>query len=124
MSAFVRPQSLSFPQVYHTFQAKNKAGDATIEYQIRDLPEELYNEALELLASDFVTEETLCVAKNISANAEATGEVCYFWFKILAEKFSVGCFANDGSNELAGVAIMAVHSKSDKEDNLKVGLEF
>lgn len=120
MSKFLRPKSLAFPQTYHTFQAKNKAGDATIEYQIRDLPEELYEEALELLAKDFASEETFCVAKNITANAMALNEICFYWFKVLTEQLSVGCFANDGSNALAGVAIMTVNHKDDKQEDLRV----
>lgn len=121
MSKFVRPESLSFPQVYHTFRAKNKAGDAEIEYQIRDLPVELYEKALEVLTADFATEETLCVAKDITANKAAMNEVCYFWYQTMKEKFSVGCFANDGSDELAGVAVMAVWTKGEtRSEELKV----
>jgi hypothetical protein len=124
MSKFVRPKSLAFPQVYHTFQAKNKAGDATIEYVIKDLPEESYEEALELLSKDFATEETLCVARNIVGNPQALNEVCFYWFKLLGLQLSVGCFANDGSNELAGVAIMTVNSKDDVEQDLKVSYKY
>lgn len=120
MSKFLRPKSLTFPQVYHTFQAKNKAGDGTIEYVIKDLPEERYEEALELLSMDFATEETLCVAKNIANNPLALNEVCFYWFKILTEQLSVGCFANDGSDELAGVAVMTVNSKNEEEEVLRV----
>lgn len=120
MSKFLRPKSLPFPQVYHTFQAKNKAGDATIEYVIKELPEERYEEALELLSTDFAPEETLCVAKNIAGNSLALNEVCFYWFKILTEQLSVGCFANDGSNELVGIAVMTVNSKDDKEEDLRV----
>ncbi|KAG5684454.1 hypothetical protein PVAND_013688 [Polypedilum vanderplanki] len=120
MSKFQRPASLATGTVYHTFQAKNKAGDAMIEYQIKDLPEELYEKALEILTADFATEETLCVAKNITANAAAMNEVCYFWHQTMKEKFSVGCFANDGSNELAGVAVMTVWTKGEnRSESLK-----
>lgn len=120
MSKFLRPKSLAFPQVYHTFQGKNKSGNATIEYVIKDLPEENYEEALQLLSTDFAPEETLCVAKNIAGNSLALNEICFYWFKILTEQLSVGCFANDGSNELAGVAIMTVTSKGESEEDLRV----
>lgn len=120
MSKFVRPSSLPFPHNYHTFHAKNKAGNATIEYQIRELPEELYEQALELLAKDFSTEETLFVAKGIPTNSMALKEVCFDWFRKLTERISLGCFANDGSNELAGVAVMTVIHKDDEEENFKV----
>jgi GNAT superfamily N-acetyltransferase len=113
MSKFVRPESLSFPQVYHTFQAKNKAGDAEIEYQIKDLPESLFEAALELLTSDFVPDETICAAKNITSNEAALNEIRYFWHKLMKGGFSVGCFANDGSNDLAGLAVMTVFNKGD-----------
>lgn len=113
MSKFVRPSSLSFPQVYHTFKAKNKAGDAEIEYRIEDLPESMFEEALKLLTTDFAPEETICVAKNITSNEAAMNEIRYYWHSQMKKKFSVGCFANDGSNELAGVAVMTVFSNGD-----------
>jgi hypothetical protein len=108
MSSFARPVDLSFPQVYGTFQALNKAGDGVIEYQIRDLPEQLFEKSLEILAADFATEETVCVAKNLTANPAALNEVCYIWYETMRDGLSLGCFANDGSDELAGVAVMKV----------------
>ena len=121
MSKFVRPESLSFPQVYHTFKAKNKAGDAEIEYQIKDLPESLFEAALELLTSDFVPDETICAAKNITSNEAALNEIRFFWHKLMKGGFSVGCFANDGSNDLAGLAVMTVFNKGDpRPGELKV----
>lgn len=113
MSKFVRPASLSFPQVYHTFKAKNKAGNAEIEYKVEDLPESLFEAALELLTNDFATDETICASKNITSNEAAMNEIRYFWYKLMKGGFSVGCFANDGSNDLAGVAVMTVFNKGD-----------
>lgn len=120
MVKFSRPANLSFPQTYHTFEAKNKAGDATIEYQIRELSQDFYEKALEILATDFATEETLCVAKNITGNPMAFNEICYFWHELMKEKISVGCFTND--NELVGVAVMTVECSDDgdQHSDLKV----
>lgn len=120
MSKFERPIELAFPQTYYTFKAKNKAGNANIEYQVRDLPEDLFEEALDLLSSNFATEETLCVSKKVVDNPLALSEMCIFWFFILSEKISVGCFANDGSDELVGVALLSVLGKDDTDDDLEV----
>ncbi|KAG5684451.1 hypothetical protein PVAND_013685 [Polypedilum vanderplanki] len=114
MSNFTRPVNLKFPQIYGTFKAFNKTGDAEIEYQIRDLPEELFEKSLEILASDFVPEETICVGQNLMKKPAALNEICYIWYETMKDGLSLGCFANDGSNELAGVAVMKVLTK-DKE---------
>lgn len=111
MAKFVRPASLQFPHVYHTFKAQNKAGNAEIEYRVEDLPESMYEEALDLLIKDYAHEETVCVGRKIASNAAAMQEIRTIWQHLMKEKFSVACIANDGSNELAGVAVMTVYSK-------------
>jgi hypothetical protein len=121
MSNFTRPADLLFPQIYQTFKALNKAGDATIEYQIRDLPEELFESSLEILAADFATEETICVGRNLVSNPAALNEVLYIWHETMKDGLSLGCFANDGSDELAGVAVMKVLTRGkDPIDELEV----
>ncbi|KAG5684453.1 hypothetical protein PVAND_013687 [Polypedilum vanderplanki] len=108
MSKFTRPAYLKFPQIYSTFKALNKAGDAEIEYQIRDLPEDLFEKAMEILMKEFVPEETICVACDLKNNKPACDDSYMIWYETLLERFSVGCFTNDGSDELAGVTIMTV----------------
>jgi hypothetical protein len=109
MSKFSRPTNCLYPQVYHIFKAKNKTGNKVIEYRIQDLPEDKFENALELLVTDFATEETLCVAKNITHSPMAFNEICYFWHEIFKQKLSIGCFTDD--NELVAVAAMTVEIK-------------
>jgi hypothetical protein len=113
MTKFVRPADLSFPQVYHTFKAKNKAGDAEIEYRVEDLPESMFESALQLLTTDFAQEETICMGKNVTSNEAAMNEIRYYWHNAMKKGFSVAAFANDGSNEMAGVAVLTVFNKAD-----------
>lgn len=57
-----RPGSLGFPRVWHTFQAKDIGSDELVEYRIKDLPEDRFDEALEFIVPLFSKDEPLCEA--------------------------------------------------------------
>lgn len=112
MPKFVRPASLRFPQIYGTFKAKDKDSDNEVEYIIQDLPEDYFEEALNLLVNVFLPDEALYSCRGVSANADAIKEVREFWSEKLAMKTSLACF-RDGSKDLAGLYVLAVYSNGD-----------
>lgn len=123
--SFVRPASLEFPLVFHTFKAKDNESDETIQYRIQDLPEEDYARAVDLMISDFVPEETLCACRGILSDAEGIEELRKFWANELKTKISVACYKNvGGSTDLVGLNILAVVSEKDTEDEDKVSLNI
>lgn len=112
MPKFVRPASLKFPQIYGTFKAKDKDSDAEVEYLIQDLPEDYFEEALNLLVNVFLPDEALYSTRGVSADADAIKEVREFWRGKLSMKTSLACF-KEGSKDLAGLYVLAVYSKGD-----------
>lgn len=112
MPKFVRPASLKLPQVYGTFKAKDKDSHNEVEYIIQDLPEDYFEEALNLLLNVFLPDEALYSCRGVSANADAIKEVRDFWNEKLAMKTSLACF-RDGSKDLAGLYVLAVYSNGD-----------
>lgn len=115
MPDFQRPESLHFPTVYRTFSSST---ESEIKFRVQDLPEELFDEAIELFVKHFITEETLSVSKKLAENDEAVGVIRMFFHEAFQERLSIGCF-NENTDELAGVNIMMVKSKDDKNPQVR-----
>jgi hypothetical protein len=110
MSSFERPESLKFPTIYREFASK-KGGN--LKFRVQDLPEECFEEAIELLVNHFIPEETFCVAKKVSNDDEVRNITVEFYREILSKRISVGCFSED-SSELIAVNIMETKSNDDE----------
>lgn len=121
MSRFLRPENLTFPQIYHRFQARDKGSDELIEYRIQDLLEEDYEKAIEIMAADYSPEESFSRCRGIPDNQEAFEEVQNLWRLSLPRKLSVGCYKS-GSDELIGVNILDVYVKDQPESSIKVSI--
>lgn len=117
---FVRPESLEFPIIYYTFKAKSRESDEVIEYRVQDLPDEYFEEALELMRTHFLPDESLCSAKGVPADPQATKVFLDFWAYVMKKHLSIACFRNDGDDELISVNCFDVHGKDDPKEDVKV----
>jgi hypothetical protein len=113
MLSFKRPSDLPFPIVYHKFKAKDKDSDEIIEYQIQDLLEEDYEQAVELLTTDYAPDESFSRCRGFPESPEAMAEFQRLWHLCLQIKISVGCYKSDGSRELVGANVLLVNDKND-----------
>lgn len=57
-----RPSSSEFPKIWSTFKVKDSESDEFIEYQIQDLPESRFDDALEFMIQVFCSDEPLTEA--------------------------------------------------------------
>jgi hypothetical protein len=121
---FKRPENLEFPKVFYTFKAKAKESDEIIEYLVQDLPEDRFEDALEMIKTDYLPEESLCASKGIYKDPKATKFLCDIWMNMLKSHLSIACFKNDGSNDLVAVNFLAVHSKQDPNINVEVNTDL
>jgi hypothetical protein len=117
---FKRPENIPFPQVYHTFKARDKDTEKLIEYRIQDLPEEFFDKAIEMYATQFLPDEPMCTAKKLSGNVIGTKSICDVWLATLKCHYSLVCFRNDGSNEIVGMNVLQVYSKNDAKEHVEV----
>jgi hypothetical protein len=115
MSKFIRPAHLKYPQVYHTFRAKDKDSDELVEYRVQDLPEEFIDEAVELLKMYFIPDEPLCIAADVPNSPDTIKIYCEFWRKILIDRWSLACFKG-ASNELVGLNVLGITARSEPFD--------
>lgn len=111
-----RPENLDFPLIYYTFKAKDKNSDKIVEYRVQDLPEEYYEQTLDLLVKYFIPYETFCSSRDIANKPSTIKCIRDVWNGMLTQKLSIGCFKNDGSEEFIGANVLMMSSKSDPED--------
>lgn len=68
----------------------------------------------------FLPDETFCKSRNLTNNPSAVRDFRKFWNETLKHKLSIGCFKNDGSDELVGANVLLTYFKDDKEDSPEV----
>lgn len=119
MAKFKRPENLEFPHVYYTFRAEDKRSDNLVEYRVQDLPEEFYEQTVDLMAKHFLPDETFCMRRDVANKPSAVQVHRDFWFDVMKQKMSIGCFKNDGSDELVAANLLVISSIDDPEFDTK-----
>lgn len=107
MASCIRNENLHFPTIYRTFASRK---DEKLNFIIQDLPEEYFDEAIELLVKHHIPEETFYVAKKLHLDKEASNMSIDFYREIFKKKLSIGCFL-EGSTQLVAVNVMDIKSK-------------
>lgn len=57
-----RPSSVEFPKIWCTFKVKDLESDVFVEYQIQDLPETRFDDAVDFMIQIFCSDEPLTEA--------------------------------------------------------------
>lgn len=66
MFDFPRPELISFPQVWRTFEARDADSDKIIKYRIEDVPEDRFSDVVEFMMNHFAREEVVLDAMSNS----------------------------------------------------------
>lgn len=114
---FKRPEHIEFPHTYYTFKVKSRDSGEIIEFRVQDLPDDKFEEALEMLKTHFLPDESFCSAKGVDKDPNSTKIICDIWKKLMKAHLSIACFRNDGSDNLIAVNCLTVLSKDDPEEN-------
>lgn len=113
----MRPENLQFPQTFYEFKAKDNKSDKIVEYRVQDLPEELYESALQLYLKDFFPDEVFCSSRKLQEKDFGFNELIDFWRDAFKNRLTLACFKNNGNNnELVAVNVMVINSKDDDHD--------
>lgn len=116
MYKFKRPESLSFPQIYHKFKAKDKNSEKIVEYRVQDLQEHYFERCVDFMVQYFLPDETFCISRRVPEKPDAVKEFRNFWNEALKEKLSIACIKNDESEEFVGANVLLVNSKDDQNE--------
>ncbi|XP_035781612.1 uncharacterized protein LOC118460950 [Anopheles albimanus] len=109
-----RPESVPYPCVWHTFQAKDTDSDRLVTYRVQDLPEDRFEEAIAHMIEYFVYDEPTCRAKNIVGEKQSVDEIAALWREFVQFRLVLVCF-KEGSEEIAGMNMLFVSSANDPD---------
>jgi hypothetical protein len=117
MSAFVRPRSINYPRVYHSFKARDLHSEKIIEYRVEDFPRDRHDEGVQFMVQNFFEDEVMGKSRRIKSDRTAVDEISKFWNEILPRGFSIACF-KENSNDIIAMNVMDVISiKDEKHDD-------
>lgn len=54
-----RPESIEYPKIWHTFQARDVDSDGLVEYRIQDLPQSRAEDAYQHMFANFIQDEPI-----------------------------------------------------------------
>jgi hypothetical protein len=118
LSTFHRPSSLPYPSIYYHFRAPDADGGDTVQYSIRDFPQDRYEEGIDFMVGHFISEEPIFKARDVIKDEIAIGEARDVWRKMLAENISIGCF-RAGSDDIVAMNVLTVKMRYGDEDTSK-----
>lgn len=108
-----RPETLDYPKVWHTFQAKDADTDNLVDYRIEDLTEARTKAASDALIKHFIRDEPLCNAFGVTDDPEAELEnIKQLWEPIIKQRMALVCYKT-GSEEIVGLNMNFVASKGE-----------
>lgn len=135
-SKWKRPQTVPFPSIWRRFKAKDVETGELVNYCVQDLPEDRYEEAVQLLVEHFLKDEPMCkaggecnpcnsihVARVIAILSYLSGatddpqSVAGFsnaWRMILQDRISLVCF-KENSDEIVGINVLKLCCKGIEE---------
>lgn len=119
MSGFARPQSLNYPHVYHTFQARDLHSNKLVEYRVEDFPRHRYEEGIQYMIQNFFEHEVMGKTRRIKSDRLAVQEIAQFWREMLPKGFSIACF-KENSEEIIAMNVLDVSLIRDPKDESKV----
>jgi hypothetical protein len=105
-----RPESVEFPQIWSTFEAKDLDGSTTT-YRIQDLPEDRFHEAIYFMQRHHMESEVLRV-KKIRDEPVSFREITEKWWDCLRQKVTLVCF-KEGSEEIVGLNVLGVVTRDE-----------
>ncbi|XP_055310814.1 uncharacterized protein LOC129573785 [Sitodiplosis mosellana] len=107
-----RPNTIAFPKVWHTFQARDLDSDELIEYRIQDLPLDRFDEALEHMNANYNQDEPIAQVLDGGKQTEHLEDYKLAWRPMAEQKVPLVCF-KEGSDEIVGINMLFVINKDD-----------
>lgn len=109
---WTRPSRMLYPNVWLKFKAKDLFTNELVEYTIKDLPEERFDDAIEIMAKGFLANVQMAELKNGANDMEYIKDLTRIWNIILNQKMTHICL-KENSQEIVGLKMNYVSSKDD-----------
>ncbi|XP_055609196.1 uncharacterized protein LOC129756362 [Uranotaenia lowii] len=107
-----RSSDIPFPSVWHRFQAKSGTSDRQAWYVVQDLPEELFEAAVQNMTGPFSRDELMNRTLGFEQDTLAMNTIISQWREMVSQRLSLVCF-EEGSSKIVGLNIVASSNESD-----------
>lgn len=107
-----RPESVEYPKIWLTFQARDTDSDSLVEYRIQDLPLDRIDDYCKYLLVNFIPDEPVAKAFGYLDDPDLLDDYIRFWKPAINQRMSLVCF-KEGSDEIVGAHIVSVSTKDD-----------
>ncbi|CRK86210.1 CLUMA_CG000337, isoform A [Clunio marinus] len=106
-----RIEGLLYPQIYSTFLINGE------EFNIQDLTERYYKDALSLLTEYLMPEENFCKSVQIHKNEEAMKGIITSYMKLFEQRMTLACFKKQ-TGELVAVNVLGITRSGETKDDI------
>lgn len=114
MTGFIRPNTINYPFIYHTFEARDLHSNKLVKYRVEDYPRDRYEEGVQYMIQHFFEFEVMGRTRRIKSDRTAVQEISQFWREKLARSFSIACFKED-SKEIIAMNLLDVTTIEDEK---------
>uniref|UniRef100_A0A1L8DAK4 N-acetyltransferase domain-containing protein n=1 Tax=Nyssomyia neivai TaxID=330878 RepID=A0A1L8DAK4_9DIPT len=121
-NTWTRPTSVDYPTIWTTFTAKHPETQDVWTFQVRDLPEERFDEAEDIMIENFLAEEEMCKSKGISNDPASLFMAREYYRRMLEKKITLIC-TREGSDEIVGINVLEPAMKDDEKIVLPEGTD-
>ncbi|XP_059616299.1 uncharacterized protein LOC132261478 [Phlebotomus argentipes] len=111
-----RPESVSFPQVWWRFKAKDPESGEIVDYRIEDCTEDRFEEVVELMLNCFIPDEPMSTSLEVLKDEVSLAEMKAMWVETMPQKLTLVCF-KEGSSEICGLNVLEINEQSESKKN-------
>lgn len=109
---WTRPNHVPYPSVWLKFNAKDVYTDDSVEYTVQDLPENRFDEAINIMANSFLADAPLAKLRAATNDEDYVQDIVCIWKDIVKQRMTNVCFKS-GSDEIIGLNFNYVSSQDD-----------
>ncbi|KAG5679848.1 hypothetical protein PVAND_009385 [Polypedilum vanderplanki] len=111
---FPRRDGIVYPQIYTKFKVKSKENDKEEEFQIQDLTENYFDEAVDFIVANHARGAVFHNAAGTLTRESGIERVRAAYRRVFEEKISLICLhVNNGSEKVVGLNALHIKSKFD-----------
>lgn len=100
---YKRPEFADHPKIYFHFKLQQTSHSPVVPFRVQDVPTAYFESALDMMEDNFIPTDTLCIGRKLHHQEESRFVLRCCFRRVLHQKFSLGCFTNDGIDDFIGV---------------------
>lgn len=117
---YKRPEYADYPKIYFHFKLQQSRNSPIVPYRVQDIPTAYYETALDMMEDNFIPNDSLCIGRKLHRLEESRFVLRAAMRRVLYQKFSLGCFTNDGIDEFIGIMLFEFRTNKKQQEPIVV----